>query len=176
MERSESGMKKSDLVSGEHVLEVKNGEKYFVCGDYLHCNIYGWMQLSDYQEDLTFEDDDDYTVIKIYKIKGYCGFQSLMREENLELVWERKKLPKLTVSEKNILNFVSGKYKWIARDKSKTDKELGSLYIYKSKPYFDNGREFYASSLDYDSLCPFKHMFQDITFENSPIKISDLLQ
>lgn len=166
-------MKKSELISGLHVLEVKNGEKYFVCGDYLQCNVYGWGLLSEYQEDLTF-DNDDYSVVKIYKVKEYLLFNHLMKDENLELVWERKELPKLEEYENTIISCVNTKFGWIARDKPDEGEKYGSLYLFQKEPKQNSCGEFCSDS-KIESFDAFIHIFQSITHENSPLKINDLL-
>ena len=64
-------MKKRDLVAGKHVIEVYGGELYFVCGNYLLSDDYGFNLLEDYNDELIMECDEDsyFKVIKVYEIK-----------------------------------------------------------------------------------------------------------
>lgn len=121
-------MKKSDLVAGKHVIEVYGNEKYFVCGNYLLSDDYGFNLLEDYNDDLIMGCDEDsyYKVVRIYEIKQNRNLVSLMDSDNLKLVWERRE--KLTDFEKNILGYLIYRFKYIARDKD------NSLYAYNQEP------------------------------------------
>ena len=35
-------MKKSDLVSGKHILETRMGDRFLVAGDFLFCQVFSW--------------------------------------------------------------------------------------------------------------------------------------
>lgn len=121
-------MKKSDLVAGKHVIEVYGGDMYFVCGNYLLSDDYGFNLLEDYNDELIIEGDVDsyYKVVKVYEIKQNRNLVSLMDNDNLKLVWERQE--KLTDFEKQILEHLVYRFKYIARDKD------DSLYVYNQEP------------------------------------------
>ena len=121
-------MKKNDLVAGKHVIEVYGGELYFVCGNYLLLDDCGFNLLEYYNDDLQMECDDDsyFKVVKVYEIKQNRILVSLMDRDNLELVWERQE--KLTDFEKQILEYLVYRFKYIARDKD------DSLYVYNQEP------------------------------------------
>ena len=121
-------MKKNDLVAGKHVIEVYGGELYFVCGNYLLSDGYGFNLLEDYNDDLIMECDEDsyYKVVRIYEIKQNISLVSLMDSDNLKLVWERQE--KLTDFERQILGYLVHRFEYIARDKD------DSLYVYNQEP------------------------------------------
>ena len=104
-------MKKSDLVSGKHVVELEDGSRYL----YLE----GWFANS-----RTWYGID----AKIYKIFGiqevFSLSDMLVFGKGLVLIWERK--PELSEAERVILENVDKKYKYIAKD------EGGNLFIYSS--------------------------------------------
>lgn len=106
-------MKKNDLVAGKHVIEVYGGDMYFVCGNYLLSDDYGFNLLEDY-------------IVKVYEIKQNRNLVNLMNNDNLKLVWERQE--KLTDFEKQILGYLIYRFEYIARDKD------DSLYVYNQKP------------------------------------------
>ena len=86
-----------------------------------------------------------------------------------DLLWKRKKLPKLTNDEKAILRNLPKEYLYIARDRN------SELWIYTGKPYRSSehwGCEKWAKELDL-----FKDLFQSINWENEePYLISELLK
>ena len=66
-------MKKSDLISGKHIVETRLGDKFLVAGDYL-AGIYGdsFMQLASYTEDLnqidSFTGSYELDICKVYEM------------------------------------------------------------------------------------------------------------
>ena len=121
-------MKKNDLVAGKHVIEVYGGELYFVCGNYLLSNDGGFNLLDDYNDDLIMKCDENsyFKIVKVYEIKQNRNLVNLMNNDNLKLVWERQE--KLTDFEKQILEHLVYRFKYIARDKD------DSLYAYNQEP------------------------------------------
>lgn len=106
-----------------------------------------------------------------------------------EVLWKRPKEVVLSADEKTILANVNPKYKYIARD------EDGLLGVYVTKPVRNNINlpitwlgatrmpGAWYISLDIHKLYPgqsaslhvHKHLFKDITWEDEPYLISDLL-
>ena len=169
-------MKKSDLVAGKHVIEVYGGELYFVCGNYLLSDDYGFNLLEDYNDELIMENDDGsyYKVVRIYEIKQNINLVSLMDSDNLKLVWERRE--KLTDFERQILGYLvyRFKYTYIARDKD------DSLYVYNQEPkkYIKGWEiekyEFGVSRME--DLTEGSHLFPMVKWsDEKPTLISDLL-
>lgn len=154
-------MKKSDLEYG-NVVETREGIKYlYHCKNsdkFLNLDRDGFFLISDFDENLKFNDDDlnEFDIMKVYK-DYTCK----------ELLWERKEKPKLTEDEKVILRSLPKEHKWIARD------ENGRLYIYASKPL--KGITMWAS--DGLPMIPFNHLFQFIQWEDEePYSIEELLE
>ena len=167
-------MKKNDLVAGKHVIEVYGGELYFVCGNYLLLDDCGFNLLEYYNDDLQMECDDDsyFKVVKVYEIKQNRILVSLMDRDNLELVWERQE--KLTDFEKQILEYLVYRFKYIARDKD------DSLYVYNQEPekhisgWEIDEYEFGVSRMG--DLAVFEPLFPMVKWSNEePTLISDLL-
>ena len=99
--------------------------------------------------------------------------------------WHIKKLfnkPHLTEDEKAILRNIPEKYKYIARDNSR------SLYIYEDKPKKDGGNVWFNDkpkkdggnvwfNYNYNYFDLFQHLFQFIKWEDEePYKIQELLE
>lgn len=60
----------------------------------------GSSALKYYNDDLTYIDGDpEFSIIRVYKIKNARNFEYIMDDDNLELIWECKKLKKMTVEE-----------------------------------------------------------------------------
>ena len=167
-------MKKNDLVAGKHVIEVYGNEKYFVCGNYLLSDDYGFNLLKDYNDDLIIECDEDsyYKVVRIYEIKQNRNLVSLMDNDNLKLVWERQE--KLTDFERQILGYLTYRFKYIARDKD------DSLYVYNQEPEkCSNGweiDEYEVGVSRIGDLTVFNLLFPMVKWpDEKPTLISDLL-
>ena len=146
-------MKKSDLVSGKHVVELENGDKY--------------LYLDGYFVNTRFWYDIDAKICKIFEIqKPYSLTDMLIFDKGLNLIWERK--PELSEAERTILKSLNREYKWICRDLE------GFLYINGgSKPY-QLQRGSWAGALD---EFPFEHLFQMVQWEDKkPTLIADLLE
>lgn len=89
---------KSDLKSG---MVVEYNDNYFgkrlVIGGFLTGED-GYVDLGDYNENLK-NVVSDLEIVRVYKIKCMRKISSIMHDDNLELIWERKKLKKMTVEE-----------------------------------------------------------------------------
>ena len=167
-------MKKNDSVAGKHVIEVYGGEMYFVCGNYLLSNDGGFNLLEDYNDDLTMEEDDDsyFKIVKVYEIKQNRNLVNLMDNDNLKLVWERRK--KLTDFERQVLEYLAYRFKYIARDKD------DSLYVYNQEPEkCSNGweiDEYKVGVSRMDNITVFDLLFPMVKWsDEEPTLISDLL-
>lgn len=89
---------KSDLKSG---MVVEYNDNYFgkrlVIGGFL-IGEDGYSDLGDYNENLK-NVASGLEIVRVYKIKCMGKISSIMHDDNLELIWERKKLKKMTVEE-----------------------------------------------------------------------------
>lgn len=85
-------MKKEDLKSGMTV-ELENGLILIVVGDLL-IGIDGFMSLNSYDENMTEEEDDNFSIVKVYdKSERFgCGFNQFITREfyKEKLLWNRK--------------------------------------------------------------------------------------
>lgn len=127
-------MNKKDLKSG---MTVKTREEniYLVVNDFL-TRIDGFERLESYNENLTHIRDEDYDIVEVYQYDNPIHNDGSVRisrlldveNQNMQLIWKRKDLPKLSSSERVILENLDKQYKWVARDKN------GALYVYSTKP------------------------------------------
>lgn len=132
-------MKKSDLVSGKHIVEINNKRRYLVAGNYLpNIDGSGWFELSDFNDDLQHssyvrETVKSFNINKVYEIVIPMGLCDLIEKMDTacKLVWERK--PELSEAERVILENVDKEYKWMAKDAT------GEIYLYKEKPVKSRG-------------------------------------
>ena len=89
---------KVDLKSG---MVVEYNDNYFgkrlVVGGFL-IGEDGYSDLGDYNENLK-NVASGLEIVRVYKIKCMEKISSIMHDDNLELIWERKKLKKMTVEE-----------------------------------------------------------------------------
>ena len=86
---------KSDLISGEHIVELCNGERSFVAGEYLIDDT-GYMPLSDYNEHLQHK-NENYTINKVFngksgdqRIYATGGLSEYLNNEKLKLIYDRQ--------------------------------------------------------------------------------------
>ena len=171
-------MKKSDLVSGKHILETRMGDRFLVAGDYLpDIDGNGFMTLISYRDDLKQVDrglsGDAYDICKVYEIIYHMGllFLSERMDTACKLVWERK--PELSEAERVILENVDKKYKWITRDGYiETNGMLGELGLFEDKPKKKNDYWFGAGY----AIFTFSNLFKMVKWEDEePTLIADLL-
>lgn len=89
---------KADLRDG---MVVEYNDDYFgkrlVIGGFL-IGEDGYADLGDYNENLKSV-VSDLKIVRVYKIKRMGKISSIMRDDNLELIWERKEPKKMTVEE-----------------------------------------------------------------------------
>ena len=153
-------MKKSDLISGKHVVELEDGCKYlFLEGRFVNNRF--WY-------------DTDAKICKIFEIQeAYSLSDMLVFGKVLNLVWECK--PEISEVERVILKNVDKEYKYIARDKN------GSLFLYSKEISkfadewcFDGDKNIDGNHSNFGL---FKHLFKMVKFEDDePTLISDLLE
>lgn len=89
---------KSDIKDGM-VVEYNDNSfgKRLVVGDFL-IGEDGYADLGDYNENLKSM-ASDLEIVRVYKIKRMGKISSIMKNRNLELIWERKESKKMTVEE-----------------------------------------------------------------------------
>lgn len=170
-------MKKSDLVSGEHIVELNDGSRLLVAGNFLpDIDGNGYMSLSSYKSDLKHIDGGcggEFNICKVYEIEAYMGFPVLSNNMDTacKLVWERK--PELSEAERVVLENVDKDYKWIARDGYvETKGMLGELGLFKYKPIRKNDYWLGANCASFT----FSNLFKMVKWEDEePTLIADLL-
>lgn len=87
---------KADLKDGM-IVEQKNGERYVIYNG-KELSLDGYNPLEQFRDDLTNELSKLYDIKKVYKLNTkeiYC-LNDIFYDENLELIWERTKLKKMT--------------------------------------------------------------------------------
>lgn len=147
-------MKKSDLVSGKHIVELEDGDKYlFLEARFVNSRF--WY-------------DADAKINKIFEIQQACSLSDmLVFGKGLKLVWERK--PELSEAERVILENLYRDSNYITRDES------GELWLFENRPI--------KKDYSWDLLNGFgenfnlyKHLFQMVKWEDEkPTLIADLL-
>ena len=91
---------KADLKDGM-VVEQTDKCRYLVLGDKI-IDHSGYNGLSQFAEDLTnVECGNEFDIVKVYNVvfNGTKSLVSIFYDENLELIWERKKIKHMTVEE-----------------------------------------------------------------------------
>lgn len=158
-------MKKNDLISGKHVVELRNGERrLFLEGTFV--NNSNWNTIGAYHNNLENCHVDELDVVKIFEITNFlCTFQGLLKHIDLKLIPNKSELSNI---EKIILENLDRKYEWIARDKN------GELRAYIDNP--DKTFDTWSFGKSHITL-PFPDLFRMIQWEdNEPALIADLLQ
>lgn len=101
-----TGMTKSDLIAGKHVVETRDEEKYLIFdskkGKFMFGVRGGFMDLKDYDESLKLIDNYEYfDITKVYELKcpaSQCSIKERC-EEYLNLIWERTEPKEMTMEE-----------------------------------------------------------------------------
>ena len=152
-------VKKNDLISylisGKHVVELEDGDKYlFLEGRFINSRF--WY-------------DTDAKICKIFEIQeAYSLSEMLVFGQGLNLIWEIK--PELSEVERVILENLYMDSNYITRDES------GELWLFENKPI--------KKDYSWDLLNGFgenfnlyKHLFKMVKWEDDePTLISDLLE
>src|SRR5690606_5211968 len=104
------------------------GDKRLVVNDDL-IGVNGSASLSIFNDDLRYRNSGALDIIKVYKYKQCINLNELLKDDNLDLIWERKDI-ELTDREIEVLKGlkVLG-FKFLARDLS------SYLYGFCEKPY-----------------------------------------
>ena len=155
--REDDNMKKNDLISGKHVVELEDGSRYlYLEGRFVNSRF--WY-------------DTDVKICKIFEIQeAYSLSDMLVFDKGLNLIWERK--PELSDAERVILENVDKKYKYIARD------EGGNLFIYSSSEIEKFMNEWYYGNDKgvHFSFAVFNNLFKMVKWKDEePTLIADLL-
>ena len=148
-------MKKSYLISGKHVVELDDGDKYlFLEGRFVNSRF--WY-------------DTDAKICKIFEIQeAYSLSDMLVFGKGLDLVWRCK--PELSEVERIILENLYRDSNYITRDVS------GELWLFENRPIKKD------YSWDWlDGFCEnfnlYKHLFKMVKWEDEePTLITDLLE
>jgi len=159
-------MEKRDLVNGRHVVELRNG----IRGLIVEYSIMGqeyWCSLVNFQDTLEYWNVDERVIIKVFDFISFAnGLDSILKDENLKLIWERK--PELSEAERVILENLDKKYKHIARDQD------GEIKVFKDSVW--RMRDFWDGKERGCVLPFFNNLFQMVQWEDKePTLISDLL-
>ena len=88
---------KTDLRDGM-VVEYKNGKRRLVIADML-IGKDGYLTLESFRQNLENIKFMEHTIVKIYKIKDAITLNHIFDDYNLELIWERTKIKRMTVEE-----------------------------------------------------------------------------
>lgn len=168
-------MKKSYLKS-KMVVKTRNGGLWLVVDD-AFIRVHEFTTFTEYNEELRCEKNKNYDIVKVYRYinenynnSNVSDITTMLNEENLKLLWERKKI-KLTEREIEVLKALKTLgYGWISRD------DNGCLYANVYKPIKGEG----TWNLGGDYMYPFKDsqtLFQFIAWEDKePTNTNDLLE
>lgn len=88
---------KADLKDGM-VAKYRNGDKRMVVNEAL-IGENGYSDRNCFREDLTHRYFKDLDIVGVYAIQEYNNFADMLSDYNLELIWERTELKKMTVEE-----------------------------------------------------------------------------
>ena len=172
-------MEKSDLISGKHIVELRDGSRLLVAGDFLpDIDGNGFMCLKSYSDGLKFNDCEvdydkchtDFDMLKVYEIVRHKSLPILAHSmyTACKVIWERK--PELSEVERVILENLYRDSNYITRDES------GELWLFENRPI--------KKDYSWDLLNGFgenfnlyKHLFKMVKWEDDePTLISDLLE
>lgn len=129
-------MKKKDLKNGM-IVETRDKHRLLVLGNKIMSrNKYDL--LTSYKSNLVNKFNEEFDIIKVYKIKNLCLLNDVFKDKYLSIIWERKEDTKekkreyswkLSKNAKNILKKIPKKYKWLAKD-----VDTSEIYVYENKP------------------------------------------
>ena len=148
-------MKKNDLISGKHVVELEDGYKYlFLEGRFVNSRL--WY-------------DTDAKICKIFEIqKAYSLSDMLVFGKGLDLIWERKS--EISEVERVILENLYRDSNYITRDES------GELWLFENRP-IKNDYSWDLLNGFCENFTLYKHLFRMVKWEDDePTLISDLLE
>ena len=148
-------MKKNDLISGKHVVELEDGCKYlFLEGRFVNSRL--WY-------------DTDAKICKIFEIqKAYSLSDMLVFGKGLDLIWERKS--EISEVERVILENLYRDWNYITRDES------GELWLFENRP-IKNDYSWDLLNGFCENFTLYKHLFRMVKWEDEePTLIADLLE
>lgn len=88
---------KADLKDGM-VVEYRNGERRIIIDNML-IGKSGFSTLNKFSEELKDNYFDEHTIVKTYKISEARTFAYVLNDNNLELIWERTEVKRMTAEE-----------------------------------------------------------------------------
>ena len=148
-------MKKNDLISGNHVVELEDGDKYlFLEGRFVNSRF--WY-------------DTDAKICKIFEIQEvYSLSDMLVFGKGLNLIWEIK--PEFSEVERVILENLYRDSNYITRDES------GELWLFENKPIKKDYIWDFLNGFG-ENFNLYKHLFKMVKWEDEePTLIADLLE
>lgn len=148
-------MKKNDLISGKHVVELEDGDKYlFLEGRFVNSRL--WY-------------DTDAKICKIFEIqKAYSLSDMLVFGKGLDLIWERKS--ELSEVERVILENLYRDSNYITRDKNR------ELWLFENRPVKKDCSWNLHNGVG-ENFNLYKHLFKMVKWEDEePTLIADLLE
>lgn len=148
-------MKKNDLISGKHVVELEDGGKYlFLEGRFINNRF--WY-------------DTDAKINRIFEIQQACSLgDMLVFGKGLKLIWERK--PELSEVERVILENLYRDSNYITRDES------GELWLFENRPIKKDYSWDLLNGFG-EKFSLYKHLFKMVKWEDEePTLIADLLE
>ena len=175
VEKENKQMTKKDLKSGMTV-KLRNGDVYLVVEDFLS-NQNRFNNLENYTNDLKNQALKYLDITEVYQYKNSIygnSSQNLttlldLTNPNMQLLWKRQELPKLSSAERVILENLDKKYKWIARDESE------KLFVFCRK--HNNNTSFWISTDEIDTELVFPNLFKFVKWEDEqPYSIEELLK
>ena len=153
--REDDNMKKNDLISGSHVVELEDGDKYlFLEGRFVNSRF--WY-------------DTDAKICKIFEIQEvYSLSDMLVFGKGLNLIWEIK--PEFSEVERVILENLYRDSNYITRDES------GELWLFENKPIKKDYIWDFLNGFG-ENFNLYKHLFKMVKWEDEePTLIADLLE
>ena len=128
-------MNKKDLKTGMTV-KLRKGDVCLVINDFITDNN-SYLCLTDYDDNLVCTDEyPELDIVEVYQYinpltRLHIGNLTILLDltsPSMKLLWKRQELPKLSTTDRVILENLDKQYKWIARDKSE------QLFAYYRKP------------------------------------------
>lgn len=168
---------KNMLVPGKHVVELRNGNRYFVTFFKETIGLSNFKNyfsnIDSFDENMTYRISDDthienFDITRVFIIYNSLPLGDFMFEDcNLSEIWHREEIF-ITPDEKAILRNVKG-FKYIVRDKDK------KLFVYEQKPV-KGDFIWNFTSVNFEPMCAFCDLFQMVQWtDDEPWKIEDLL-
>ena len=156
-------LKTKSLMKNGVIVEFEDGSFGRIDKDCLVIENKSQQLNSFFQEEEYFNVCSILALYRVVRGNGLC----------LEKIWARDLIPVLSIQEAIILNALPKELLYIARDGSPNAPDL---YAYYDEPIDINGNFTSKKRLHLESLTIFSHLFDSITYSNSPVSISALLE